>query len=234
MSEYAPKTYLFKPGPGWLWNTFFSDDWIIAVIVWMGAFPILIPYFLLKWIYKGIYMPLDVNKRIEGETRFREQTAQDEVDARKKRLAEAPPVDRMTARLHTNGTAVEIYLSISETERAVMIENRLDLFVFEERPKFTPEQVKRHKTGLENDIAREQHPGVKEMYRGMLSAASNMAGEKIQIRLLDYLEYPYKREFETPYEAKQYADHFKTDILPKIRKLLDDHQTHQQSETIRL
>ena len=58
------------------------------------------------------------------------------------------------------------------------------------------------------------------------------AAERKDITLADYMKAPYSRIFKTLPEANDYSDKLKTELLPKVKELLDRNVDRKATETV--
>jgi hypothetical protein len=145
----------------------------------------------------------------------------------------------MTARIDTDGEIVSLYLQISESERQTIIQYGLDQVVFEEYPEFDKADIIQFKVDDDERIAAIHGYSEQKIFEREISKQAQgdvmkqMRAARIQVRLIDYMAYPYTRYFKTKHEATQYAAKLKQS-LPKIKEMVDLHANHQTSETIQL
>jgi hypothetical protein len=182
-------------------------------------------------------------RKLQGEIavtdKKRAESEKKRHEAKQREIATLPPVQRMTARIETQGSSVYLYLQVSEEERAAIIKYNLDEVVFEDRPMYDQDDIAdAKKRGEERVEAIRGYSEAKVLEREISKQAEEGAVERMrkareQVRLIDYMAYPYTRHCKTPYEATQYAAKLKQS-LPKLKELVDQHITHQSSETIQL
>ena len=167
------------------------------------------------------------------------QAEKERQQAQQAEIAALPPVARMTARIETNKMSVSLYLQLSEAERATVIQYELDQVVFEDSPKWDKEDIASAKISGEESVKSIRGYSEQKILEREIAKQANeshleyMKTERQKVRLIDYMAYPYTRTFKTIPEATQYAAKLK-EILPKIKELVDQHATHQSSETIEL
>lgn len=129
--------------------------------------------------------------------------------------------------------AVDMILELSETERAIIKQQRLEDSVFEDEPVHSAEslaQIARHDgeraaAFKDPEAARLWDEGSSEMMKYVKSL-------RARTTLGDYLVTPYTKCFPTLQQANQYASVLKTKILPQIKSLLEQHQTEKPPQTI--
>ena len=128
---------------------------------------------------------------------------------------------------------VDMILQLSETERAIIGEHQLQHLVIEDAPLFNEDQLRKIRLQDQAEIAAIKDPVAKiisEQSREM--GHDQLKKDRKQTFLGDYLVSPFTRMFDTPPEAKSYADKLKTKILPQIKQHIDAYRDHKQSETI--
>jgi hypothetical protein len=131
--------------------------------------------------------------------------------------------------------AVDMILQMSETERAIINQHQLQYLTIEDNPIFSPDQLREIHSQHREELSVIKDAFLKEITEQSQSAVEGMLKEDRKQTLLgDYLVSPFSRIFETPHEAKLYADKLKTKILPQIKQHLDMYRNYQQSETIEL
>lgn len=129
--------------------------------------------------------------------------------------------------------SVDMILEMSETERALIRQHELDDIVLEDVPKYTADELAAlarqddQRVRATKDMILEQvQKNVNEL------STEHRKSERRITRVGDLLVAPFTREFDSPHQAKQHAETLKTKFLPEVRKLLDGHTGHKQSETL--
>jgi len=196
-------------------------------------------------IIKGIASIRNERRYNQLQKKWAENEAQ-YIESDKKRhekkqaeIAALPPVGRMTARIETGKSSVSLYLQLPERDRETVIQYGLDQVIFETYPRYNADDLRRMKLEGQREVeaikGNSQDAMLKREFRQQDTASWNQRAksEKVEVRLIDYMAYPYTRYFNTPLEVTQYAAKLKL-ILPKIKELVDQHAVHQASETIEL
>src|ERR1700722_10518737 len=193
------------------------------------------------WIFRRVIASAVRSRRSRKLDRSIAESSKRSAESEKKRheakqaaIAVLPPVQRMTARIETNNMSVSLYLQLSEQERQTIIQYGLDQVVLETYPRYEADDLRRMKLeglqGIENIKGYSQEAILRREFRQQDEAnwLERAKTEKVEVRLIDYMEYPFTRYFKTTPEAVQYAGKLKQ-ILPKIKELVDQHATHQSS-----
>jgi len=133
--------------------------------------------------------------------------------------------------------AVDMILELSERDRATILQYQLDQVVFEKVPAYRNDQIL---TILE-DFDKEYNSYSSTSSSGLLSRAmmdrrrrdyKSYAAETKETILADYMKVPYTRIFETLPEANDYSDKLKTELLPKVKDLLDRNVDRKSTQTV--
>jgi hypothetical protein len=129
--------------------------------------------------------------------------------------------------------AVDLILELTETERAIIKQYGLDGIALDDRPAWSEQQLAQMRAEDDEEVEATKAPLLKEVSRQSRELARAMAKrEREKTFVTNLLASPFTRIFDTPHEAKQYADKLKTQLLPALRKLIDDHAASKQSETL--
>jgi hypothetical protein len=129
--------------------------------------------------------------------------------------------------------AIDMILELTETERAIIKQYELDDVVLEDNPAFTEEQLRDMRVRHRTELDATKDPLLKEITKQSMEMAQSMAKtHREQTRVGDLLVSPYSRVFDTPHQAKEFADKLKTQFLPQIRKLIDSHADAKRAETL--
>ena len=129
--------------------------------------------------------------------------------------------------------SVDMILEMTETERAIIKQHELDDIVLEEVATFTELEIIDARSRLRQELE-----GTKDPLRIEIRAdvgeqvIAGMQKERTKTRVGDLLVSPFSRSFESPHQAKEYADKLKKKFLPEIRKLLDSYGVQKQTETL--
>jgi hypothetical protein len=129
--------------------------------------------------------------------------------------------------------AVDMLLEMSETERGIIQQHQLEDLVIEDNPAYTERDLLRSSVASDKQVEATKDILLKEVQKVTnKSSIEMMKQERVTTRLGDYLVSPFTRAFDSPHEAKQYADKLKTKILPTIRSMIDGYSRHVPQETI--
>jgi len=129
--------------------------------------------------------------------------------------------------------SVDMILEMSETERAIINEHELYDIELEQTPAYTAEQLRAFEAQYNDEIEATKDPVLKEVTKQTTQLTlAGLKGESIKTRVGDLLVVPFSCAFDSPHEAKTYAEKLKTKFLPEIRKLLDSYTAHKRSETL--
>lgn len=134
--------------------------------------------------------------------------------------------------------AVDLILELPETDRAIILQHDLAYFVLEDRPMYTEHELRemsnnaaKVREGIAGD--RFKDLAFKEIRRHNDTAMEKLRRrDRTQTTVADFLSPPFSRSFDTPHEAKMYADELKSKTLPGLKKLIDDYRDHQETETL--
>jgi hypothetical protein len=129
--------------------------------------------------------------------------------------------------------AVDMLLEMSETDRGIIQQHQLEDIVIEDTPAFTKRQIIQSQIQQNDDVSVTKDILLKEVKKVINKDAVELMKEKrTQTRVGDYLVTPFCRILDTPHEAKQYADHLKTKLLPSIKDLIEGYRQHLARQTI--
>jgi hypothetical protein len=129
--------------------------------------------------------------------------------------------------------AVDMILEMSETERGIIQQHRLDDIILEDTPLYTDVELRKKKYEYQDEVDATKDLMLKEVKRHSTAMTVELLKDhRMQTRVGDLLVSPFVRTFPNPHEAKQYADKLKTKILPGVRELIDSYREHKQSETL--
>jgi hypothetical protein len=129
--------------------------------------------------------------------------------------------------------AVDMLLEMSETERGIIQQHQLENIIIEDTPAFTQRQIIQAEIQQDDDTAATKDLLLKEVKKVVnKDAVEKMKATRIQTRVGDYLVSPFTRVFDTPHEAKQYADQLKTKLLPSIKDLIESYREHMAQQTV--
>jgi hypothetical protein len=106
---------------------------------------------------------------------------------------------------------VYLYLEASEEEKAIIKLNRLDEIVLESEPRDT--------TRYEAELEQPTEPIQRRNLEYQIKYTET---HPLEWKLGGYLcnPYPYRRAFDSVYEANEYAAKLKTKILPRIKEII--------------
>lgn len=174
----------------------------------------------------------------------------DEREAQLKALAAAvpsTPLSSMRATVQTNTYkvarafiySVDMILELTETERAIIKEHELDDIVLEDVSLYSKEDLQRK----ESDIAK-HHQAFEDAFTSDKMVREKLAEQmdtntlammktaRLKTTVGQLLASPYSRVFNSPHEANDYAQALKTKFLPEMKKIIDKHGAHKQTETL--
>jgi hypothetical protein len=128
---------------------------------------------------------------------------------------------------------VDMLLEMSETERGIIQQHDLEDIIIEDTPAFTQRQIIQREIRQSDEVVATKDILLKEVKKVInQSSIDMMKEERSQTRVGDYLVSPFSRVFDTPHEAKQYADKLKNKLLPSIKELIEDYRAHAAQETV--
>jgi hypothetical protein len=129
--------------------------------------------------------------------------------------------------------SVDMILQTSERERGIIQEFQLEDIILEDTAAFTERELRRTQLQMYDDVEGTKDILLKEVKKVInKDAVALMKETRNQTRVGDYLVCPFERVFDSPHEAKQYADKLKKQMLPSIKDLLNSYHHQQASETI--
>jgi hypothetical protein len=129
--------------------------------------------------------------------------------------------------------SVDMILEMSETERAIIKQHNLHDIELEETPAFTAEALSDIEARYADEVEAIKNLTRKAVTKQITQESlARLKNKRVKTCVGDLLVSPFSRSFESPHEAKKYADKLKTEFLPEIRKLLDGYTAHKQSETL--
>ena len=129
--------------------------------------------------------------------------------------------------------AVDMILELTEAERAIIKEHELDDIVLEDVPRYSEDDILKRKVADQRQLDAIKDPFRKEIMASVMKDAPTvMKEQRLVTRVGDLVVSPFTRVFDSPHEAKEYADKLKTKFLPEVRKLIDSYGCHKQSETL--
>ena len=135
-----------------------------------------------------------------------------------------PPVDEMTWEFGEPGTVVQLYLALSQEERALIKHWGLDEIPLEEESLFDDEALDKLAQAQQKELLREKDEGKLAALRvEHLQQIETAKAQKWGRTIEYYLQWPYTREFETRFQATQYRNRLEQQILPNFRKTLDEY-----------
>jgi hypothetical protein len=240
-----------------------ADYFVPRILFFIFFFWAIIPYYLIKWTYNGIVVPHQQRKKLQviasppakkdkwippSSLEPRDPTAPprrglmapaaERVRLQKETLAAVAPVERMTATIETHPTYLTLRLKLSEEERAIILTHRLHEIPLEDEPFYTDEDIRRFQAervgGLPHGNSQRAFTD-RAIAEGMTEdVIAGMRTERRLTTIADYLkETGFMKHFNTPYEVSAYANKLKTEILPKIKNMIDSHRHGTStSETI--
>lgn len=247
------KKRLFEREGSALVDLWMDEGWFLVILLWVCFFWFLVPYYIFKWSYKYVYVPIDDRKEMQREQEAAKIRAA-EIDRNlaliRERLQEAAPksaVNSMRATILQDTTqlpsgatrySVNMMLELSEAERAIVRSHSLEQIELENVPLHTERQIaeSRHELQQEADqISAARQPYLKAVAREQVELVGNiLKKERLVTTLGDLLIVPHQRLFETPHEANEYSNKLKTELLPKVKKLIDGYKDYKPAETIEL
>jgi hypothetical protein len=129
--------------------------------------------------------------------------------------------------------SVDMALQLSETDRAVIKQHELDDIVLEDTPLYTQEELADIAIHQDQDVRATKDLLRKEITKQIdKQALSLMKEQRSRTRVGDLLVSPFSRVFDSPHEAKEYADKLKTKLLPSVKQLIDRYRGHKQTEIL--
>jgi len=133
--------------------------------------------------------------------------------------------------------SVDMILELSERDRATILQNHLDQVVLEKVPAYLGDEILN--ILAEFDKRYNSHSSTSSdglLMRAMMDQQrrnyESYAAERKDITLADYMKAPYSRIFKTLPEANDYSDKLKTELLPKVKELLDRNVDRKATETV--
>lgn len=129
--------------------------------------------------------------------------------------------------------SVDMILEMTEAERAIIKQHRLDDILLEETATYSEHDILKAKVEMQAEV-----DATKDIGLGMIKSNVNkdvidgMKKDRTKTRVGDLLVSPFSRSFDSPHEANDYANKLKTKFLPQVRKLLDQYSQHKPSETL--
>lgn len=143
-----------------------------------------------------------------------------------------PSYDYMEVEEHTR-YSVDMILQLSETDRAIIRQHRLEEVILDEEPLYTELQTAKSAVENADAIEREDDLLMREILKdGAQRSKEEHRTAKRVTKVGDLLLFRYTREFERPFTAKEYSDKLKTSLLPKLKQLIDRYRNHKQAETL--
>jgi hypothetical protein len=195
----------------------------------------------------------------EALRRPHEDERKQQLDALKAAVPSTPP-ERMRATIHVNrlnvlaavrkldgrgsmehlenhAYAVDMILQLSEADRALILERQLEQVVMEKAPKYRNDQIlnilaefdQRYRT---YDATTQNGAFQRAMMDKERRSFASYAAETRDITLADYMKAPYTRAFETMPEASDYSEKLKTELLPRVRAMLDKNIGRKAAESV--
>jgi hypothetical protein len=124
-------------------------------------------------------------------------------------------------------------LVMSEKERSIIKEYKLEHVPIENDPTFSQEDI--DKATAET---RQRADAAKDIYLQAVRAnilemtRESFKSDRTITTLGDYLAQPFSRSFDERHEAAEYANKLKTKILPKIRALIDSSSREKTNDIV--
>jgi hypothetical protein len=157
-----------------------------------------------------------------------------------------PVIAFTNLRKHGSGTpekteitcyAVDLILEFSERDRATVLQYQLDQIVFETIPAFRDDEIIVFMDNYEEEYNRHSSTSrngllVRAMMDQQKKSFNDYRAEKREITLADYMKSPFTRIFRTLSEANDYSDELKTNLLLKVKTLLDRNLDRKTTETV--
>ena len=225
--EARPQKRLFEREGSLLWE-FWCDEWIVVVLMIMFLWWLMIPYYLFKWSYKYIYVPLDDKRQIVRlrkavvEEKVKEKSELELLAQKLRDVAPKTPPEKMRATILLNTVeyqkgafrhSVDMLVELSEQERAIVYEHQIDFIEIDDVPVHNQDALARMKYENQKEvdaISQIRQPLLKAITRQSMEAVNEMQKkDRLKTTVGDLLVVPYQRIFETAHEAKEHADKLK-------------------------
>ena len=158
------------------------------------------------------------------------------------------PVKSMRATIQTNtykddgGTSrftVDMMLELTETERAIIKEHELDDIVLEDIPLFDKDalekkqqQIEEHREAFDRATRSSKMLDAKLSEQVDVAVLAAMKKARLITTVGQLVVIPFSRAFDSPHEANEYASLLKTKLLPEMKRLIQKHGQHRQTETV--
>jgi hypothetical protein len=129
--------------------------------------------------------------------------------------------------------AVDMILELTETDRAIIKQDELDDIVLENIPLYSEAEILRRQVADREEVKATKDLLMKEIKKNVTQDTPSLMKEaRFITRVGDLVVSPYCRVFDSPHEAREFADKLKTKFLPEIRKLLDTYGSQKATETL--
>lgn len=218
------------------------DEW--TIIIGIGGVVVLL-------VMSGVFLYLVQKKQDKAQQALREKEV---ADARQQQLdgllAAVPnePLKSMRATVQTNTFksldgayhhAVDMILELTETERAIIKEHELDDIVLEDVPLFSKDdllqqeaQIAEHREAFERATTKGKMIREKLAERVDELSLEYMKTARLKTTIGQLLVSPYTRAFNSPHEANDFAEVLKKKFLPEMKRIIEKHGSHKQTETL--
>jgi hypothetical protein len=121
--------------------------------------------------------------------------------------------------------AVDLHLTPSEEEKAIILKYKLDELAIETEPKFTDEFLE-----AQLDSYRAMGMTEEQLNHGIRQGNDELRAMKTQTLLNQYFDNPFTKTFDIRQDAHTYADKLEKEILPMIKSQID----YYRLESVRL
>lgn len=129
--------------------------------------------------------------------------------------------------------SVDMIITLSETDRAVIREHQLYGIVLQEEPMYTKHDIVARADELDEQAAAARHPVYKAIQESTnKTVVDRMRGDKRVTRVGDLLKQPFSRDFKNEHSATEYADKLKTIFLPRLKELIEKYRDHKRNDTL--
>jgi hypothetical protein len=129
--------------------------------------------------------------------------------------------------------SADMILELTESERAIIREHRLDDVVLEDEALYSQSELVQQRIDADERADATKDILLKEITKVMEQNVNEISREqRRKVRVGDLLVSPYSRVFDTYHEAHDYLDKLKTKHIPKLRELIDKYGNYKPKETI--
>jgi len=122
---------------------------------------------------------------------------------------------------------VKLLLEITEEERALILSFQLGAVVLDDQPTYTSEEIAQREEMRRQDLEQHYHRKFQadlreELRRDFEAEVAEMKKARTKIAVADLLLNPFVMKFKGPLAATQFSGRLRSEILPKLRKLMDE------------